>query len=72
MFTLVDSILDSHQSAAQGSCWSMGNSDSVWLEKAGDCFGDVGMYGIACHMLSLAIVLPAGRFRRVFWMNELG
>ncbi len=51
---------------------SMGNSHSVWLEKTGDCFGGVGDVWDCCHMLGLAIVLPAGRFRRVFWTNELG
>ncbi len=32
----------------------------------------LAMYEIACHMLGPAILLPAGRFRRVFWTNELG
>ncbi len=32
----------------------------------------LAIYGIAPHMLGLATALPADRFRRVVWKNEIG
>ncbi len=60
LFTWVDSIFDSHQSAAQGSCWTMGNSNSACFQKT-----MVAIYGISCHMLGLATVLQ-------FYSKKLG
>ncbi len=45
LLTRVDTVFDSHQSAAECSCWTMGNSDSIGFEEAGACFRDVGNIG---------------------------
>ncbi len=40
-FYLWFSLFDSHHSVVQGSCWTMGKSNSVWFEETIDCFWDV-------------------------------
>ncbi len=66
----VDSALDSYQAAVQGSCWKMGNFDSVrFVGRQVTAFEMLAIKRIACHMLHLAAVTPAAHFCRVF-LNE--
>ncbi len=37
LLTQIASVLDSHQAAAQCSCWTMANSGLVLIKKTGDC-----------------------------------